>query len=180
MSSSQLTIVWLTCFLSSLIGQTPSTTPTDATRIRALAKAAPRLPLELSELKLQPPREIGFVSSVASDRRGNFYLLQRDLKSDPIIVIDKTGKVLRSWGKGLFTIPHSIRLDPSGNVWTTDANTSMVLQVLPGWTEIARNQRRRPTLLGHQRISRNHRHCLCLQRPRLHFRWIRQRPNPGI
>ena len=130
MSSFQLALLASPLFLTSIIAQ-PSASPTDATRIRTLAKAAPRLPLELSELKLLPPREIGFVSSVASDRQGNFYLLQRDLKSDHIIVIDKTGKILRSWGKGLFTIPHSIRLDPSGNVWTTDANTSMVYQFTP-------------------------------------------------
>ena len=27
------------------------------------------------------------------------------------------GKVLRSWGKGLYTIPHSIRIDPQGKAF---------------------------------------------------------------
>jgi DNA-binding beta-propeller fold protein YncE len=32
----------------------------------------------------------------------------------------------------MFTIPHGIRLDPEGNVWTVDAHTSMVYKFAPG------------------------------------------------
>ena len=38
----------------------------------------------------------------------------------------RQGRILRTWGKGLYKIPHSIRVDPAGNVWTTDAASSMV------------------------------------------------------
>ena len=31
----------------------------------------------------------------------------------------------------MFTMPHSIRIDPQGNVWTTDAATSMVYKFTP-------------------------------------------------
>ena len=41
------------------------------------------------------------------------------------------GKVVRSWGKGMYTTPHAIRLDPQGNVWTTDAASSMVYKFSP-------------------------------------------------
>src|SRR5947207_6824179 len=66
------------------------------------------------------------VSSTSVDSRVEIYLLQRGSKADPVIVVDKQGRVLRSWGKGLYKIPHSIRIDPAGNVWTTDAASSMV------------------------------------------------------
>jgi DNA-binding beta-propeller fold protein YncE len=71
------------------------------------------------------------VSWVAADRHGFVHLLQRGDKADPIVVIDQTGKIVRSWGKGLFTTPHAIRLDPQGHVWTTDAASSMVYKFSP-------------------------------------------------
>src|SRR5262249_27118564 len=43
----------------------------------------------------------------------------------------RDGRVLRSWGKGLYKIPHSIRVDPQGNIWTTDAASSLVLKFTP-------------------------------------------------
>jgi hypothetical protein len=48
-------------------------------------------------------------------------------KADPVIAVDKGGRVLRSFGKGLYKIPHAIRLDPEGNVWTVDAGSSTVI-----------------------------------------------------
>jgi streptogramin lyase len=85
-------------------------------------------------MKSTPPKpgwEIGMVSWVASDKNGLIYLLQRGEKADPVIVMNRDGKVLRSWGKGLFTMPHAIRIDPRGNVWTTDAASSMVFKFSP-------------------------------------------------
>jgi DNA-binding beta-propeller fold protein YncE len=54
------------------------------------------------------------------------YLIQRGDKLDPVVVLDHNGKIVRSWGKGMYTTPHGIRIDPQGNVWTTDAASSMV------------------------------------------------------
>ena len=45
--------------------------------------------------------------------------------------MDLEGHLLRSWGKGLYKIPHSIRIDPHGNVWTVDASSSVVLKYSP-------------------------------------------------
>ncbi len=52
-------------------------------------------------------------------------------KADPILVVNRDGKILRSWGKGMYKIPHSIRIDPRGNVWTVDASSSMVYKFTP-------------------------------------------------
>ena len=46
-------------------------------------------------------------------------------------MLDPHGKLIRSWGSGLFKIPHGIRIDPSGNVWTVDAQTSEVYKFTP-------------------------------------------------
>ena len=81
----------------------------------------------MRDLALAPDlaKSMGMISSVAVDPFGAVYLLQRGSKVDPVIVVDRNGKFLRSWGKGLFTTPHAIRVDPDGNIWTTDASTSV-------------------------------------------------------
>jgi DNA-binding beta-propeller fold protein YncE len=102
----------------------------DAT-LRNLIDAAPKLRLQRTEFTLDPPLLLSSpsvnrqVSCVAVDQKGNVYLLQRGV-TDPIIVADPSGKMLASWGHGPFKIPHSIRIDPAGNVWTTDAESSMI------------------------------------------------------
>jgi DNA-binding beta-propeller fold protein YncE len=109
--------------------------------LRALLDAAPKAILQRSELNVQAPSEgweLGMISWVDVDRKGNIYLLQRGEKADPIVVIDKQGRVLRSWGKGLYQIPHSIRVDPAGNVWTTDAASSTILKFSPAGKELMR------------------------------------------
>lgn len=105
------------------------------TALRAMLDKAPKLPLAQSPVAVQAPQDagwaMGMVSWVASDPGGHVYLLQRGDKADPVIVLDATGKILRSWGKGMYTTPHAIRLDPQGNVWTTDAASSMVYKFSP-------------------------------------------------
>jgi DNA-binding beta-propeller fold protein YncE len=71
------------------------------------------------------------VSWVAAGPDGLIYLLQRGEQADPVIVVDRNGTIVRSWGKGLYTTPHAIRIDPQGNVWTTDAASSMVYKFSP-------------------------------------------------
>jgi len=92
----------------------------------ALAQDAPRLALEPV-----PLNSVGTVSSVAMDRSGVIYVLQRGDKADPVIAVNKEGKPLRSWGKGMFTVPHSVRVDADGNVWTVDAGSSVILKFTP-------------------------------------------------
>lgn len=40
---------------------------------------------------------------------------------DPILKFDPSGKLVRSFGAGLFLFPHGIHVDREGNVWVTDA-----------------------------------------------------------
>jgi streptogramin lyase len=102
-----------------------------AAHLRAMIEASPKLPFTAADFVVQPANadwESGMVSWVALDRKGTIYLLQRGEKADPVLVVNRDGKILRSWGKGLYKIPHSIRLDPQGNVWTVDAASSTVIK----------------------------------------------------
>lgn len=108
----------------------------DSDGLRALAARAPALPLERVELKINPPRLLGDVSSTTVDKRGNIYIFQRPNAEkgtieDPIVEVDATGHFLRSFGKGLDPMSHGIKIDPAGNLWTVDAHTSMVRKFTP-------------------------------------------------
>jgi len=117
----------------ALCAQNPAT-EAQAAALRALVDKAPKLPLERTQIKIQGPQagwEIGYPSSVVMDERGTIYVLQRGEKADPVLAVDRDGKILRSWGEGMYKIPHSIRIDPQGNIWTVDSSSSMVLKFTP-------------------------------------------------
>ena len=120
----------------SLGAQTPAQKPPDADEqaLRALVAAAPQLPFDARPLTVTAPTPdfaMGMVSWVASAKDGTAYLLQRGDKADPVVAVDRAGTVLRSWGKGLYVMPHAIRVDPQGNVWTADAASSHVIKFSP-------------------------------------------------
>jgi DNA-binding beta-propeller fold protein YncE len=48
----------------------------------------------------------------------------RDSKTDSVIQFSPEGKVLKSFGGGLFIWPHGIDVDKEGNVWVTDGVAS--------------------------------------------------------
>ena len=45
----------------------------------------------------------------------------RDSRTDPIIKFGPDGKVVKSFGGGMFIWPHGLDVDRDGNVWVTDA-----------------------------------------------------------
>src|SRR5260370_3059766 len=38
----------------------------------------------------------------------------------PVVIFDRDGNFLSSWGAGMFTFPHAIRIDENDFVWLTD------------------------------------------------------------
>ena len=101
---------------------------------RELISRARKLPLVEKEWLVEPPRPgwaLGMVSWMALDGEGMAYMLQRGDRAAPVIALDTQGRVLRSWGDGLYEIPHAIRVDPAGAIWTVDAATSMVRKFTP-------------------------------------------------
>jgi DNA-binding beta-propeller fold protein YncE len=128
--------VVLFCLLAQS-GDTKALDP-QAAELRAAVQRAPKLASRGPDFRIEPLSSdwgIGFPSAVAMDGGGLIYVLQRSEepgrppaqgKADPVIVVNREGKVLRSWGKGMFKMPHSIRIDPQGNIWTVDASSSMI------------------------------------------------------
>jgi sugar lactone lactonase YvrE len=127
----------LTCVCSLVFGQasdTPAALQHQSEALRSLVERSPRLPLAKTEFQIQPAGtgwELGFASAVAMSKDGLLYVLQRGEKADPVLVVNPEGKIIRSWGKGLYNIPHSIRIDPAGHIWTVDAASSKVLKFSP-------------------------------------------------
>ncbi len=72
--------------------------------------------------------KFGRVSAVATDSAGNVYVFHRGPKADPLIVFDAKGRYLRSWGKGMFSNPHGLRIDRDNNVWITDSGSHQVMK----------------------------------------------------
>ncbi|WP_425616158.1 redoxin domain-containing protein [Anatilimnocola sp. NA78] len=70
--------------------------------------------------------ELGAVSAVAIGKDDEIYILQRG--EVPLLAFDKTGKYLRGWGQGLFKVPHGLRVDKEGHIWTTDNGNHVLRQ----------------------------------------------------
>ncbi len=42
----------------------------------------------------------------------------------PVLRLDPSGRIVSSWGEGMFVWPHGLHLDADGNLWATDAGGS--------------------------------------------------------
>jgi len=71
------------------------------------------------------------------DRGGNIWVFHRCFNTEPagsatcvgrtdppILQFDPSGRLLSSFGGGLFAFPHGFTIDPDGNVWASDANAN--------------------------------------------------------
>jgi len=94
------------------------------------AAAAQQNPYQTVEnhFKLPQGRKIGSTAGITVDRDGTSvwvfdrcgdqYCAGSDLA--PIQKFDESGKLLKSFGAGMFVRPHGIHIDRDGNVWVTD------------------------------------------------------------
>lgn len=76
----------------------------------------------------------GTMSAVAVDAHGNVYGFQRDDPTSEVIVFNRQGTYLRTWGQGLFPYPHGMRALRDGNIWTTDRQAQLVQKFSPDGT----------------------------------------------
>src|SRR5215470_7722997 len=67
--------------------------------------------------------------SIAADGKGTIYLLRAS--DPPVLVFNREGKLLKTWGNGLFKEAHSIDIDRDGNLWITDRADNMVFKFTP-------------------------------------------------
>ena len=70
-------------------------------------------------------------------RDGNIYLLSRCLQNSctgrsepPILKLDPSGRLLKTWGSGMLDFPHGLDVDDEGNVWVADQRGHQVFK----WT----------------------------------------------
>ncbi|KAK2718736.1 hypothetical protein QYM36_005912 [Artemia franciscana] len=57
---------------------------------------------------------------------------------DTIVTLDPvTGDVLKSWGSGLFYMPHGLTVDVNGNTWVTDVALHQIFKFKPNSTKPA-------------------------------------------
>ena len=74
--------------------------------------------------KLPPGETFAFVSAVATDSQDRVYAFQR--KDPPIVIFDRDGNYLSSWGNGAFLFAHGISIT-SDIVYLTDRDSSVCL-----------------------------------------------------
>jgi NHL repeat-containing protein len=79
--------------------------------------------------KLPDGRAWGSTSAVDVDKDGrSIWVAERcgtnscaGSSLDPVLKFDASGRLIKSFGSGLFIFPHGIHVDRDGNVWVTDA-----------------------------------------------------------
>jgi len=69
------------------------------------------------------------VAGVAVDSRDRLFVFNRG--NHPIIIFDRDGKFVSSWGEGLFVRPHGIAIGPDDAVYCTDDNGHTVRKFAP-------------------------------------------------
>ena len=80
-----------------------------------------------NHFQLPDGRTWGQVPTVEVDSKGHIWVIQRcgvkgcaTSNEDPILEFDVSGKLLKSFGGGMFVFPHGIFIDKDDNIWTAD------------------------------------------------------------
>ncbi len=78
--------------------------------------------------ELPPGVKWAAVTAVEPAPDGTIYVIHRCFANScagrseaPILKYNAQGKLLASWGSGMFVFPHGATVDPSGHLWVTDA-----------------------------------------------------------
>ena len=83
--------------------------------------------------KMPEGRAWGSTSAVDIDKDGvSIWVAERCAANsclnsalDPIMKFDATGKMVASFGRGMFIFPHGIHVDKDGNIWVTDGQDNL-------------------------------------------------------
>jgi DNA-binding beta-propeller fold protein YncE len=78
--------------------------------------------------QLPPGVKWAAVTAIEPAPDGTIYVIHRCFANScagrpeaPILKYDASGRLLKSWGQGLFNFPHGATVDRDGNLWVTDA-----------------------------------------------------------
>lgn len=79
----------------------------------------------------RPPADCEMLAaSVTVDAQDRVYCFNRS-KDHPVVIFDRNGNYLSSWGAGLFAFPHTIRMAKDGNLWLVDRNHAQMMLFTP-------------------------------------------------
>ncbi|MBI2466239.1 MAG: hypothetical protein HYV62_00170, partial [Candidatus Rokubacteria bacterium] len=76
--------------------------------------------------KLPPGWRFVEATAVAVDRKDRVYVFNRG--EHPVMVFDRDGGFVRSWGEGIFKRAHGITMGPDDTVWLTDDGNHTIRQ----------------------------------------------------
>jgi len=86
---------------------------------------------EVHEDWMKPPEghEV-MAASVTVDSKDRVYCFSRS-PEHPVLVFDRDGVFLSSWGAGRFAFPHTIRADKDDNLWLVDRDHAQMMLFTP-------------------------------------------------
>src|SRR5688572_24330036 len=118
---------FVACFLlgTSVLAQRPS----DPALL--VPEAAPELDYVFvpDAITLPAGSKMGAAAAVAFDARGHIYVLTRGAQA--FFEFDPNGAFVRSFGDGMFTRSHGLKIDRDGNLWATDVGAHTVVKLNP-------------------------------------------------
>ena len=76
-----------------------------------------------------PPGWTMSAAAVSGDSQDRIYAFSRT--KHPVMVFDREGIFLRSWGEGLIAMAHAIYVDLKDNVWLVDRDNGQILKFTP-------------------------------------------------
>lgn len=74
--------------------------------------------------KLPAGWRFGWIPAVACDSKDNVYVYSRS--EHPLVIFDREGNYLDSWGEDVLEDAHGIFIDKDDNVWCTERNTHCI------------------------------------------------------
>src|ERR1700731_5462758 len=75
----------------------------------------------------RPPESIEVrACAVSVDSQNRVYCFNRN-PQHPVVIFDREGNFLSSWGAGVFSFPHAIRIGENDFVWLTDEDHGLVM-----------------------------------------------------
>jgi len=82
---------------------------------------------EVHEDWAKPPQDCEILAaSVTVDSRDRVYCFNRS-KEHPVVVFDREGNFLTSWGAGVFAFPHMIRANKDDQLWLVDRDHGQMM-----------------------------------------------------
>jgi DNA-binding beta-propeller fold protein YncE len=78
---------------------------------------------------LSAPLSFYDIPGLAVDSKDNVYVFTRT--KPPIMIFDRDGNFLDSWGDNIFSVPHSVRIGPDGLVYCVDCGDHTIRKLTP-------------------------------------------------